>query len=148
MRWSVRLGVIPALLLVMAALAAAPAWAAKMPNGSYRQTCSNIKVKDASSKKPWLVADCRDYKGRYRSTRLRYKQCRADIANINGQLSCWSGGTPPHGSWSQSCRDGYVQNGVLYADCQRRNGNWWRASITVNHCRRGIANIDGQLRCE
>ena len=53
------MAIIPALLVVMAVLAAAPASAAKMPNGSYRQSCSNIKVKDASSKKPWLVDEVR-----------------------------------------------------------------------------------------
>ena len=148
MRWWARLGIIPALLVVMAVLAAAPASAAKMPNGSYRQSCSNIKVKDASSKKPWLVADCRDDKGRYRSTSLRFKQCRADIANINGQLMCWGGGHPPRGSWSQSCRNGSVRSGVLYAECRRRNGDWWRASIKLDRCRRGVENINGQLRCD
>ena len=93
MRWCARLGIIPALLLVMAVFAAVPASAAGMPNGSYRQSCSNIKVKDAPSKKPWLVANCRDDKGRNRSTSLRFKQCRADIANINGQLMWWGGAT-------------------------------------------------------
>jgi hypothetical protein len=43
---------------------------------------------------------------------------------------CWGGGYSPRGSWSQSCR------------------NWWRASIKLNRCRKGIANINGQLRCE
>jgi hypothetical protein len=148
MRLSAKLGSILALLVLTEALAA-PASAAKAPNGSYRQSCSNIKVKNASSSKARLTADCRDYKGRYRSSDLRYKQCRADIANINGQLACWGPGPrPPRGSWSQNCRNGYVQSGVLHADCQRRNGAWWRASIKINRCSRGIANIDGQLRCE
>jgi len=150
MRWSQKLGLILAALVLAVAAAAAPASAAKVPNGSYRQSCSNIKVKNAPSSKARLTADCRDYKGRYRSSDLRYKQCRADIANINGQLGCWGPGPrPPRGSWSQSCRSGYVQNGVLHADCQRRNGAWWRASINLSRCPRGgIANIDGQLRCE
>jgi hypothetical protein len=147
MRWWV--GVIMAVFVLTATATALPAWAAKIPNGSYRQSCSSIKVRDASSKKPWLVADCRDYKGRYRSTRLRYRQCRADIANIDGQLHCWGGGRPPRGSWSQSCRNGSVSGGVLYAECRRRNGDWWKASIRLNRCSKsGVANINGQLRCE
>jgi len=146
MRWWV--GILSALFLATTVLAAVPASAARMPNGSYRQSCSNIKVKDASSKKPWLVANCRDAKGRYRPTSLRFTQCRADIANVNGQLMCWGGGNPPRGSWSQSCRNGSVRHGVLYADCQRRNGDWWRASIKLNRCRKGVENNNGQLRCE
>ena len=53
MRWWARLSILSALLLAMTVPAAAPASAARMPNGSYRQSCSNIKVKDASSKKPF-----------------------------------------------------------------------------------------------
>ena len=149
MRMAAKLGEILAVLL-LAVAAAAPASAAKTPNGSYRQSCSNIKVKDASSNKAQLSANCRDYKGRNRYSTLRYKQCRADIANINGELACWGpGGRPPGGSWSQSCRNGYVQHGVLYASCQRKNGDWWKASINLKRCPRNrIANVNGQLRCE
>jgi hypothetical protein len=41
-----------------------------------------------------------------------------------------------------------VQSGVLFAECQRRGGGWWWASIKLNRCRKGIANINGQLPCE
>jgi hypothetical protein len=149
MRMAGKLGMLLAALLLMVA-AAAPASAAKTPNGSYRQSCSNIRVKDASSSRAELSASCRDYKGRDRHSSLRYKQCRADIANINGQLGCWGPGPrPPGGSWSLSCRNGYVQHSVLYANCQRRNGDWWKASINLSRCPRNrIANINGQLKCE
>ena len=146
---SIRLGLTLAALLLATSLAA-PASAAKLPSGSYRQSCSNIRVKDASSGSATLKADCRDSKGRYRSSSLRYKQCRADIANIDGTLACWGGGgRPPGGSWSQSCRNGYLQGGWLHAECQRRNGAWWRASTNTSRCpRQRFANVDGQLRCE
>ena len=146
---SARLGMVLGCLLLALALAA-PASAAKIPNGSYRQSCSNVKVRDASSNRAMLTADCRDARGRYRGTSLRYRQCRADIANIDGQLACWGGGgRPPGGSWAQSCRNGFMQGGTLHADCQRRDGAWWRASIRRNRCPRDrFANIDGQLRCE
>ena len=146
---SIRLGLTLAALLLATSLAA-PASAAKLPSGSYRQSCSNIRVKDASSGSATLKADCRDSKGRYRSSSLRYKQCRADIANIDGQLACWRGSRrPPGGSWAQSCRNGHVESGILRADCRRRDGNWWKASIRLNRCPRDrFANVDGQLRCE
>ena len=149
MGFSARLGVVLAILLLAVAMAT-PASAARAPNGSYRQSCNNIQVRDASSSKARLSADCRNSRGRYRSSSLRYKQCRADIANIDGQLACWRGSRrPPGGSWAQSCRNGHVESGILRADCRRRDGNWWKASIRLNRCPRDrFANIDGQLRCE
>src|SRR5579884_422662 len=55
------------------------------PPGSYTQSCQNISV-DASGN---LVALCETVNGSWVQTILpNFSQCTADIANINGQLTC------------------------------------------------------------
>jgi CVNH domain len=53
----------------------------------------------------------------------------------------------PEGSWHQSCRDGYIRDGVLYADCLRTDGRYNSASAQIASCQ-VFGNRDGQLFCE
>lgn len=55
--------------------------------GSYLQSCNNIQ-QDGSL----LIAACRDRAGNLRATRLDTRNCRGDIGNNNGQLTCAGGG--------------------------------------------------------
>jgi hypothetical protein len=67
------------------------ALAQRTPQGSFRQTCRNIRASRGV-----LTAQCLDHGRRWRSTSLGYAGCRGDIANHNGVLSCEGvGGRPP-----------------------------------------------------
>jgi hypothetical protein len=62
-------------------------------SGSFRQTCRNIQTTGGQ-----LTAECADTRGGYHVSVLPYAQCRSEIANINGVLTCngavASGGAP------------------------------------------------------
>lgn len=61
---------------------ALPAQAATPPGGSYRQTCNDIKASV-------LKARCQTrYRTFVRTSLAGYRNCRGDIANLNGQLVC------------------------------------------------------------
>jgi hypothetical protein len=51
--------------------------------GSYQQSCRNIRMSNGQ-----LSAECADAGGRFRSSAIAYTQCRGDIGNNNGMLSC------------------------------------------------------------
>jgi hypothetical protein len=53
----------------------------------------------------------------------------------------------PDGSWRQSCERAYVQNGTLYALCQRDGGKYEFASAAIGSCR-AFGNRNGTLFCE
>ena len=55
----------------------------QIPSGSYQLSCSG-----ATMMGPVLVARCRDMSGRMVQTQLNIQNCRQDIANINGNLTC------------------------------------------------------------
>src|SRR5262249_1391513 len=120
------------------------------PDGSYRESCRNLKTAGET-----LYAQCRDMSGRWRDSSLRYTVCRGDIYNDDGQLACIrTGGNDfgslPGGSWRQSCRNAYRTGGVIVAECQDRQGRWRRTAIGAQECGGSgrLANVDGELRCE
>jgi hypothetical protein len=51
--------------------------------GSFRSTCRNIQTSGST-----LSAECADTSGRYRGSSIAFTQCRGDIGNNNGMLSC------------------------------------------------------------
>ena len=55
----------------------------QVPSGSYQLSCNNAYMLGSV-----LIAQCRDMSGRMVSTQLNIQNCRQDIANINGQLTC------------------------------------------------------------
>lgn len=70
-------------------LPAMPASAA--PRGSYMQSCQNVRDDGRT-----LSAQCRDRDGRYQYSSLRYRDCRGEISNQDGRLTC-TGGRPGNG---------------------------------------------------
>jgi len=70
--------------VMMLSLAAVPASAQGLPNGSYMQTCRNVAVHGDR-----LLADCRRTDGSWARTALqKVDRCAGDIGNMNGQLAC------------------------------------------------------------
>jgi hypothetical protein len=56
---------------------------AQQPAGSFQQSCRNTSVQNGV-----LTSECADTRGQYRGTSIPYTQCRGDISNNNGVLSC------------------------------------------------------------
>lgn len=56
-----------------------------LPSGSYLQTCYDCRMFGNSR----LECACKDMQGNFRSTSLDVRNCRSDIANINGELRCY-----------------------------------------------------------
>jgi hypothetical protein len=117
------------------------------PRGSYTQTCRDIQVRGDD-----LRARCQTTDGRWLDTSLDgYNRCVGDIVNDEGRLECTrSGGrSVPSGTYSQTCRQIYVQGDTLRAQCQTRDGRWnWTQLNDWDSCRSGIVNLDGQLHCD
>lgn len=67
------------------------------PPGSYQRTCRNIDVR-GYGQDAMLVADCRDGYGRWRTSTLRFGECRDDVQNIDGRLYCRQERPRPPGS--------------------------------------------------
>jgi hypothetical protein len=65
------------------------------PPGSYWQSCQKVRVVGAVES--ILVAECRDRSGRYRGSSLEFEDCRSEITNQDGQLTCLKGGR--NGGW-------------------------------------------------
>ena len=57
------------------------------PNGSYKNSCRNIRVDGKQ-----LKAQCERKNGSWKNSSLKYKKCKGDISNDNGNLSCDGGG--------------------------------------------------------
>ena len=68
---------------------AEPAWA--QPNGSYLQSCRDVRVAGKYRPDALLLAECQTRKGSWRESSLYYKSCRGDIYNDNGTLRCQGG---------------------------------------------------------
>jgi hypothetical protein len=150
-----------ALVLGFAVLLAAPAEAAKLPPGSYQQSCHNAYV-DSSSGKAKLFAECPDRQGNMHHSGVQFMRCSGDIANQDGELGCVQGasgggqnnGAPgggglPAGTWQQSCRDPQLNGTMLTATCLRGGGGSGYSSIDTRACAGGpVGNQNGQLYCE
>ncbi|WP_312167189.1 CVNH domain-containing protein [Phenylobacterium sp.] len=124
-----------------------PGWG-QLPSGSYQQTCRDPRVSGAT-----LTASCQDSRGRWNYSSLNFRDCRGDIANNNGRLSCqWGGGGPgwgqlPSGSYQQTCRDARVSGNTLTASCRDGRGRWNYSTLNFRDCRSDIGNDNGRLVC-
>jgi hypothetical protein len=104
-----------------------------LPRGSWRASCSN-----GSDQNGTLYARCDTGSGSWRDASLNMQDCPSRIVdNSRGALVCRGGssvvtygGLPP-GSWRTSCRNGYMQGSVLYAQCDAGNGTWHQTSIDL-----------------
>lgn len=83
------------------------------PPGSYWQTCKDVRVTSGGRLTLW--AQCRDYSGRYLGSTLDYEDCRGEITNENGRLSCYKGA--PYGGYGN--QGGYGNSGGSYG-----SGGW------------------------
>ncbi|MEQ1755267.1 MAG: CVNH domain-containing protein [Micropepsaceae bacterium] len=63
---------------------------ARLPRGSYAQTCRYARVEDDI-----LQAECQDRSGKWRRASLNIGGCRSEITNDNGELKCGGGYAPP-----------------------------------------------------
>lgn len=69
---------------------------APAPSGNYWQSCRNVSTYGYGDNAT-ITAQCRDERGRWRATSLRFGNCR-EIENRNGDLVCRDGGgRPPWG---------------------------------------------------
>jgi hypothetical protein len=112
------------------------------PDGSYRQTCRLIIARPGN-----LTAWCQTSQGDWmRSLMLDWERCPADIANLNGVLTC---DIPPlDGSYQRTCVEILRRGADLDATCQHIDGRWSRSRlINATLCVGDIANIDGVLTC-
>jgi len=113
------------------------------PYGSYQQSCNGAYMTG-----PILHATCRDTNGRPRETTLNVLNCKGDIANFNGRLSCMgSSNQPPPGSYQQSCTGVYMTGPILHAQCRNLQGRSVASDLNTLGCRQDIANINGYLAC-
>jgi len=139
-------GVSLSLLLI---LAAQPAFAQRVPSGSYQQTCVNYYVRGGT-----LTASCSAPRGPRINSSIS-TNCNGDIGNVNGYLRCnggghhGGGGGLPSGSYLQSCHNAYMRGSILTARCSAPNGQRITSSLNVNTCRRhrDIGNRNGYLGC-
>jgi hypothetical protein len=74
-------------LLLTGSMFLQPAHAQSVPPGSYRASCTDIRVEDRT-----LTAVCRIADGREQTTSLTdVNRCVGDIGNDNGALTCGHG---------------------------------------------------------
>ena len=134
------------LLTIAAGLFPLETLAKKLPKGSYRETCRNIRRHG-----PHLEAYCQKRDGGWRWSHLNLKSCRdRNIGNHNGRLQCgdWQRGHHlPEGSYKTSCRKIRTDGYHLEAKCQKRDGGWRWTDINLYSCNRNIVNNNGRLEC-
>jgi len=121
--------------------------------GDYVETCRDIRRNGST-----LYAQCQKKDGGWRSTSLDTRNCRGQIVNDNGYLTCAQGGgqgyghsgyggTPP-GDYRRTCNDIRVSGNRLDANCQQEAGGWRSTSLeNYQRCGSLISNVDGHLRC-
>jgi len=149
---------------ILADVAPPPA-AAQPPRGSFQQSCRSVRERAGI-----LTAQCRDERGRWRETSLRYRDCRGDIGNNNGQLVCagrpggpggpggpgWGGSRPggpgagrmPGGTWARTCTNASMRGSILSARCDNGRGRRVDARLDMRSCRGdAVTNRFGQLVC-
>ena len=138
--------------VIMILLGCAAAFSAAQeatPEGSYKQTCSDISVR-----KDTLYAKCQDAKGKAHSAKLSHYDKCSDIANQDGKLECGGGSQAiapgqPAGSYTESCRNIQMKGATLHAVCKSLDGRELPTSLKdANRCAEGVANINGILNCE
>lgn len=121
------------------------------PAGTYQNSCRGISFDGKI-----LRAQCPKGSGAPVMTSLDVRDCRGDIGNIQGVLSCnkVTGPRPPTppplpaGSYQQTCRGISFSGVTLRAQCPTRTGAPVSSSLNVTTCRgRDIANNNGRLTC-
>lgn len=107
-----------------------------IPSGSYSDSCTQIAMENGT-----LSAVCKTRNGQEIGTYLaKAADCKGDIPNWNGHLSCQE----PGGSWSQTCTNLAVDNnsGVITAECRRVDQSVNNAS---SQAAGSLTNCNGNL---
>lgn len=73
---------------------AARAQSIQAPNGSYQTSCSNISAWRGPNGGKQVSARCRRANGVWMQSSLRFDDCRGDIANVDGRLTCRASPVP------------------------------------------------------
>jgi len=127
-----------------------PAGAQMVPEGSYLESCSAIRMNGTL-----LSATCNRAAGGTARTSVDIRDCTAgNIENHDGTLACTSTTAAefnylPGGSYLESC-SGISRSGlVLSATCSAPNGSQVQSSLDLTTCRHGagIQNRNGNLAC-
>ena len=132
---------------------------AKLPHGSYKDTCAGCHVAGA-----WLW--CRFCKGSAgvdtTGVKVAYRTCRGDIGNLGGNLVCTEmqqvradpqdGHRLPPGSYAETCRGCRILDReterLSCSECWSKSTGELTASwISTQHCHR-FRNNNGRLECE
>ncbi|HLJ27206.1 MAG TPA: CVNH domain-containing protein [Candidatus Angelobacter sp.] len=166
MRYTTMLGV---LAFALGVIPCSAQYQRNIPPGDYAQTCRDIHTNGNT-----LEAECQTRDGNWRRTSLdNIDQC-SGIVNVDGRLTCGSGGNGygspdrdrdrdhdrdrdrdrarqggiPPGDYAQTCRNIRAEGDRLEAECQRRNGHWRKTSLDdIDKCSGGIINNNGRLMC-
>jgi len=118
------------------------------PSGSYQQTCQDASVSTVNGTSV-LTATCETTTGLWMQSQLvDYTQCQGEPANLDGTLACNIGGSPPAGSYTQTCRNEWWDQGTLNAECQTLSGVWQQTQLAnAGQCQQAPSNLDGTLAC-
>lgn len=118
-----------------------------LPSGSWRASCRNAYTNGDT-----LYAQCETGSGTWQNTSLDTALCpNGSVGNSGGNLYCTTGRASrilPPGSWRTTCRNGYIENSVLHAECNNGNGVWRQASFDLRQCSGPLGNNHGYLYCE
>ena len=114
-----------------------------LPKGSYKETCRDYYV-EGDRLKAW----CKRRDSSWHKSSIDFKNCKDDIWNDNGQLSCTRQSSLPKGSYKEACRGYYVEGNRLYAQCKIRDGSWHNSNINYKNCKGDIWNDNGELKCK
>lgn len=97
----------------------------------------------------YIVAECRNDRGRWNYTEIDTRSCAYPIGNRDGELTCLAPSRRfPPGSWARSCRGAAMDGDVLNASCDDGAGRWRNTSLDVSNCDRTVENRGGVLICE
>ena len=118
-----------------------------VPSGSYQSSCDTIRIVDGV-----LMANCRSADQSMRATSLANPfACPNGVSNADGHLACGDAQRPralPTGSYTNSCSNARVVDGVLFATCTRSDQSTRESSLPRPFaCAGGIDNTDGRLTC-
>jgi len=134
------------------------------PPGSYLRTCRDAVIikgtrpapvvsaqgQPITGRKPIRIlrATCMNLNREWRPADLEgYETCQGDIRNLDGQLRCVVDRFPP-GSYLETCRNVRASQGVLSAECRRRDGDRQNSELSnFNECLGDISNNNGRLHC-
>lgn len=141
-----------AVILAVALVPWSPALAQYYPQGSYQQSCTNLRMNG-----PVLSAVCNGGSGGSVRSSIDTSTCpNGFIENRNGYLACngSSGGGMqlplPAGSYRQSCQNVSMRGSVLRGRCQSSNGGLVASRLDIRSCppRSQVGNINGNLVCQ